>query len=83
MLLDTSGLMCLFDKRDIRHSEAIKHYNSAIRRLIHNYVLAEFVALALARRAPRLESLQFVGALVRSKEIEVIWVDRGLYMSVQ
>lgn len=79
MLVDTSGLMCLFDKRDIRHTDAIRHYSSAHRRLTHNYVLTEFVALALARRAPRSEALQFVSALVTSTEIEVVWVDRDLH----
>ena len=79
MLLDTSGLMCLFDKRETRHAQAIEHYNSAHRRLTHNYVLAEFVALASARRAPRFEALQFVEALVTSSEIEVLWVDRDLH----
>lgn len=79
MLLDTSGLMCLFDKRDIRHADATRHYSSAHRRLTHNYVLTEFVALALARRAPRSEALQFVDALVSSAEIEVVWVDRNLH----
>ena len=54
MLLDTSGLMCLFDQRDVRHASAISHYESATRRLVHNYVFAEFVALAIARRAPLL-----------------------------
>jgi predicted nucleic acid-binding protein len=79
MLLDTSGLMCLFDKRDIRHADATRHYSSANRRLTHNYVLSEFVALAMARRAPRSEALHFVEALVNSEEIEVIWVDRDLH----
>jgi len=84
MLLDTSGLMCLFDKRKTRHPHAIEHYNSAHRRLTHNYVLAEFVALAISRRAPRSEALQFVEALVTSSEVEVIWVDKDLHQrSVQ
>ena len=79
MLLDTSGLMCLFDKGDSRHAEAIKQYNSARRRLTHNYVLAEFVALAIARRAPREEALRFVDALLNGDEIVIAWVDRDLH----
>jgi len=62
MLLDTSGLMCLFDQRDIRHANATKYYDSAPLRLSHNYVLAEFVGLAIARRSPRGEALSFIGA---------------------
>jgi len=79
MLLDTSGLMCLFDQRDTRHAQATKQYESATRRLIHNYVLAEFVALAIARRAPVADALRFIQAIHHSNEIEVVWVDSGLH----
>jgi predicted nucleic acid-binding protein len=79
MLLDTSGLMCLFDKRDIRHANARKYYDSARHRLSHNYVLAEFVGLAIARRSPRLEAISFIGAIGSTEEIEVIWVDHDLH----
>jgi len=75
MLLDTSGLMCLFDHRDIRHSPATEHYDSAPNRLTHNYVLAEFVALAIARRAPQVEALRFIDATQNSDEIELAWVE--------
>lgn len=80
MLLDTSGLMCLFDQRDIRHANATEDYNSASFRLTHNYVLAEFVGLAIARRSPRVEALSFMAAICRSEEIELIWVDEDLHV---
>src|SRR5438046_6958593 len=70
MLLDTSGLMCLFDRRDLRHASANKHYDSATRRLVHNYVFAEFVALAIARRAPLADALRFIEAIHGSDEIK-------------
>ena len=79
MLLDTSGLMCLFDQRDVRHASATKHYDSAIQRLTHNYVFAEFVALAIARRAPLTDALRFIDAIHHSNEIEVVWVDSDLH----
>lgn len=79
MLLDTSGLMCLFDQRDIRHASATEYYESAPNRLSHNYVLAEFVALAVARRSPRMDALNFIGAVGVSEEIEVIWVGKDLH----
>lgn len=59
MLLDTSGLLCCFDANEVRHDEAVKHYGDASLRLTHNYVLAEFVALAQARGLPREASLTF------------------------
>src|SRR5258706_4258721 len=79
MLLDTSGLMCLFDQRDLRHALATKQYESATQRLIHNYIFAEFVALAIARRAPLADTLRFIQAIHRSHEIEVVWVDSDLH----
>ena len=59
MLLDTSGLMCLFDRRDFRHADAQTLYNSAPERLTHSYVFAEFVALADARGVPRAAALDY------------------------
>jgi predicted nucleic acid-binding protein len=79
MLLDTSGLMCLFDRRDSRHSNATEIYESASHRLSHNYVLAEFVGLVIARRAPKTQALQFIDVIARGDEIEVVWVDRELH----
>ena len=79
MLLDTSGLMCLLDKRQIRHLRAINLYNAAVRVICHNYVLAELVALTIARRLPRSETLEFIETIVRSGEIELIWIDRDLH----
>lgn len=81
MLLDTSGLMCLFDQRDIRHASAIRHYESATRRLVYNYVFAEFVALAIARRAPLADALRFIEAIHRADEIETAWVDPRVHES--
>ena len=79
MLIDTSGLMCLFDARDHRHSSAIRYFDSTTTHLTHSYVLAEFVALAIARRAPPPQTLQFVKAIGADSEIEVIWVSRELH----
>jgi len=80
MILDTSGLMCVFDRRDFRHRDASEFYNAAPTRLTHNYVLVEFVALAQARNAPRAEALQFVADLFDDPEIEVVWVDTNLHL---
>jgi predicted nucleic acid-binding protein len=79
MLLDTSGLMCLFDQKDNRHILATRQYESATRRLIHNYVFAEFVALVIARRAPLADALRFIQSIHHGGEVEVVWVDSGLH----
>ena len=50
MLLDTSGLIALHDADEPSHERAQISYRAATQRLTHNYVLAEFVAVAHARR---------------------------------
>lgn len=79
MFIDTSGLMCVFDVRDRRHSSAITHFDENTARLTHNYVLAEFVALAIARGAPLTTALRFVDAIGSGSEIELMWVSRELH----
>jgi predicted nucleic acid-binding protein len=79
MLLDTSGLMCLFDLRDFRHADALGFYDTAPLRLTHSYVFAELVALAHARGAPRGSALNFVADLQDDADVEVIWVDESLH----
>jgi predicted nucleic acid-binding protein len=68
-----------FDQRDTIHANATQYYDSAIHRLSHDYVLAEFVGLAIARRSPRVETLGFIGAIGSCDEIEVVWVDHSLH----
>lgn len=79
MLLDTSGILCCFDADETRYSDAVRLYREASLRLTHNYVLAEFVALAQARRLPREESLAFAANVLADPEIEVVWVDPALH----
>ena len=79
MLLDTSGLLCLHDADERHHQEALAVYGTARRRLTHAYVLAEFIALAHARRLPRERAVSFAIDLLDSPEIEVVWVDEALH----
>jgi uncharacterized protein len=79
MLLDTSGLLCLHHRAELIHRQAIKLYSAARTRLTHGYVLAEFVALAQARRFPRPLVLDFVDDLVANPDIETIWVNAALH----
>jgi len=48
-------------------------------RVTHSYVLAEFVALAHARRLPRMAALTFVSDLVENPDIDTVWVDEALH----
>jgi predicted nucleic acid-binding protein len=79
MLLDTSGLFCLHHRAERLHTAARLHYQSARNRTTHSYVLAEFIALAHARRIPRFEALTFLVDLVDNPDIETVWVDEPLH----
>ncbi len=79
MLLDTSGLLCLHNRAEPFHAHARTLYHAAHGRLTHNYVLAEFVALANARRLPRMAALTFIVDLVGNPDIETVWVDGALH----
>lgn len=81
MLLDTSGLLCFFDKADSRHSDAVNFFQAAPVRVTHSYVLAEFVALAQSRRFDRAKFLDFVADLQDSPLVEVFWVEEGWHRS--
>lgn len=49
--------------------------------MTHSYVLAEYIALANARRFPRSSALGFINALINNPEIEIIWIDKALHQS--
>ncbi|MDJ0510283.1 MAG: PIN domain-containing protein [Crocosphaera sp.] len=79
MLLDTSGLLCLHQKTEPSHTKACNLYREATVKLTHNYILSEYVALANARRFPRLKSLNFVSDLMENPYIEVVWINEYLH----
>jgi predicted nucleic acid-binding protein len=78
MLLDTSGLLAYHHRREPQHADAQTFYAAATTRIVHSYILAEFVALAQARGLPRQPALQFIQDLLENPDIEVIWVDETL-----
>lgn len=80
MLLDTSGLLCLHHRDEPQHQEAKRVYDTTTtRKMTHSYVLAEFIALAQARRLPREPVLGFAIDLIDNPDIEVVWVDEALH----
>lgn len=79
MILDTSGLLCLHHKAEPFHDQARTLYKQARIRLTHSYVLAEFVALATARRLPRVPALTYISDLLENPDIETVWVDEVLH----
>ena len=79
MLLDTSGLLCLHHRHETHHHDAYHLFRTSARRILHNYVIAEFVALARARRLPRVPSLRFAAELLDNPGVELRWVDEALH----
>lgn len=81
MLLDTSGLLCLFHASEPQHVHALTFFDAAHLKLTTSYVLAEFVALAQVRGLPRKQTLDYVIALQESPEVAVIYVHELLHRS--
>jgi len=81
MLLDTSGLLCLHHGDQPQHLRAVEFFDAAHLRVTHNYVLAEFVALAQVRGFPRAEVLSLVADLLDSTEVTVVFVDQALHQA--
>lgn len=79
MLIDTSGFFSLYDKAEKNHQKAVSLYNAARRLVTTNYVLAEYVALAYVRGAPRLEVIKFSAFILNDSNVETIWVDEFLH----
>jgi predicted nucleic acid-binding protein len=79
MFLDTSGLFTWHHRDEPLHHRAREAYKAARVRLTHSYVLAEVVALAVARRIPRQPVLAFLTDLLDSPDVELVWVDETLH----
>jgi predicted nucleic acid-binding protein len=78
MLLDTSGLLCLHFSTEPLHTQTCIAYQKSTKRLTHNYIIAESIALANARRFPRTPVLDFVVDLLNNADIEIVWVDEPI-----
>jgi len=63
MLLDTSGLLCLYHAAELQHEAATVFFDAASIKMTHSYVLTELVALANVRGLPRAATLAFIADL--------------------
>lgn len=79
MLLDTSGLLCFHHRAESHHANAVQFFRSALFRLTHDYVLAEFVALAQTRGFPRQAALAFVADLQDNTAVQMVYVGETLH----
>jgi predicted nucleic acid-binding protein len=83
MLVDTAGLLCFFDRDNEHHVDAIQLLEDATVRVIHSYVLVEFVALCHARRLNRAGALALTAECMDNPAIECVWVDEFLHRDAQ
>jgi len=83
VLIDTSGLFCLFNQADDQHDKAESFFLLATRRLTHSYVLAEFVPLCQVRGLKRLDTLEFLADLTDNPLVEMVWVNESLHRAAQ
>lgn len=79
MLIDTAGFFALYSEDDKNHEAAIEIYRRTRSRLTTNYVLAEYVALALIRGLPRQQVLSFSEEILCDETITIVWVDETLH----
>ncbi len=81
MLLDTSGLLAFLDEGAKQHHDAVTYFYSAQQRLVHSYVLVEFIPLATVRGHARAPMLAFMEKLQRNPLVEIVYVDEFLHQS--
>ncbi|MBO0721857.1 MAG: type II toxin-antitoxin system VapC family toxin [Blastocatellia bacterium] len=75
MLIDTSGFFALYSEKDKNHLRAKGLYQQSRLRITTNYILAEYVALALVRGLPRRDVLEFSEEILYDETVEIVWVD--------
>ncbi len=82
MFIDTSGFLCRNSDSEPYHQKAAEYYNSAKTRITTNYVLAEYVALALVHGLRREGITVFSEEILRDGTVEIVWVDEELHTSI-
>lgn len=75
MLIDTSGFFAIHNEEDKYHTLSNEIYQKSRQRITTNYILAEYVALALIRGLPRPVILEFSQEVLNDGSVEIIWID--------
>ncbi len=74
MLIDTSGFFATHSEEDKNYAKAKEIYQKSRFRLTTNYILAEYVPLAMIRGLPRDGVVAFSQEILDDETIEIIWV---------
>ena len=80
MLIDTSGFLCLHEKDEPFHQQALKLYDDGPLRITTNYILAEYTALAEIRGVLRSQIIEFSLTALADDAIEIVYVDERLHI---
>jgi predicted nucleic acid-binding protein len=80
MLIDTSGFFCLHDVAERHHDLANKINQETESKVTTNYILAEYVALAIIRGLSRQKVLDFSKEILADESVEIIWVGESLHL---
>ena len=79
LFLDTSGLLCIFDRADSRHQSASILFRQSAKLITTNYVLTEFLPLAMSRKLHRTSSLFFLRDLVTLPRLQLFWINETMH----
>lgn len=78
-MINTSDFLCVYDASEEHHTKGVSLYDAAHYHLTTNYILTEYVALALVRSVPRSEIIEFSRRVLQDAEGEIVWVDEDLH----
>ncbi len=78
-MLDTSGLLAYLFEDEPLHTAATELFETEQCKVTHNYILAELVALAQARKYPREPVLGFLTDILRHPLVETVWIDHVVH----
>ncbi len=81
MLIDTSGFLCLHNKAERQHNLANKVNTESRIRVTTNYILAEYVALAIVRRLSQKKIAAFSEEILDDNSVQIVWIDEELHSS--
>ncbi|MGC1276078.1 MAG: PIN domain-containing protein [Planctomycetaceae bacterium] len=71
MFLDASGLLCILDRREPSHVEAVTYLSASPHGMTHTAVIFELVALAESRGLLRQVVLDFIAGLHANPAVDV------------
>lgn len=79
MFLDTSGLLCVLDRRETAHRDAVSLVAATFHATTHTGIVFELVPLAASRGLMRRVVLDFIEGLHANPSVEILQVEEQDY----